>query len=162
MDSIDAEVYDLLGAEASVNDLEMVACELDAIARELTSAGRQQLASRLARAAGRVRGRAPLGDTGPLLTTGEAAAALGVRSVNTVKRWVQDGLLEGCRRGGRILITERSVRRMVDSAPVQGQRVFEGEIDQVHAAFGLEEAGTPAPATAAWSGRKPWERVVSS
>ena len=35
------------------------------------------------------------------MTTGEAAEALGIRSVNTIKRWAGEGLLEGFRRVAR-------------------------------------------------------------
>ena len=47
-----------------------------------------------------------------VLTTGQAAAALRLRSVNTVKRWVREGTLDGFRRGSRILILRGSVVRL--------------------------------------------------
>jgi len=47
-----------------------------------------------------------------VLTTGQVAAALGLRSVNTVKRWVREGNLNGFRRGARILVLKESVARL--------------------------------------------------
>jgi len=48
-----------------------------------------------------------------LVTTGEAARRLQVRSINTVKRWVAEGLLVGYRIGGRVLVTAASVDAVV-------------------------------------------------
>lgn len=47
-----------------------------------------------------------------VLTTGQAAAAIGVRSVNTVKKWVENGTLDGFRRGSRVLVLKDSVVRL--------------------------------------------------
>lgn len=54
-----------------------------------------------------------------VLTTGQAAAALGVRSVNTVKQWVRDGTLDGFRRGSRILVLKDSVVRLQNDGEAQ-------------------------------------------
>lgn len=50
-----------------------------------------------------------------LLTTGQAAALLGVRSVNTIKHWAKSGTLDGYRRGGRIVVSRESVSRLLGS-----------------------------------------------
>lgn len=47
-----------------------------------------------------------------VLTTGEAAARLGV-SIPTVKRWIERGVLAGGRIGGRWLVAQESVEQLV-------------------------------------------------
>ncbi len=49
------------------------------------------------------------------LTTREAARRLGISSVNTVKRWLMDGRLDGCRAGDRWLVSARSVQKLLDA-----------------------------------------------
>ena len=96
---------------------------------------------------------------GPLITTGQAARRLGIRSVNTIKRWAREGLLEGFRRGGRVLISERSVRKVANHPTLDGQRAFEHELDEALAPF--DAGDEPVPATGqAWVGRKPWDHGV--
>lgn len=84
------------------------------------------------------------------MTTGEAAAVLGVRSVFTVKRWAREGLLDGFRRGGRILITRESVDRLLKSPKVAEQQAAESDL----LAF---DAGDEPVLASSWTGRKPWE-----
>lgn len=45
---------------------------------------------------------------------GAAARGLGVRSINTIKRWAREGRLDGVRRGGRLLVSAASVQRHPD------------------------------------------------
>jgi hypothetical protein len=45
------------------------------------------------------------------MTTGQAARALGIASLNTIKSWVRAGLLEGFQRGGRVMVSRASVER---------------------------------------------------
>ena len=89
-----------------------------------------------------------------VMTTGEAAAALGVRSVFTVKRWAREGLLDGFRRGGRILITRASVERLLKSPKVAEQQAVEADL----LAFDVGDEVVP---TSPWTGRKPWEGLAS-
>ena len=47
------------------------------------------------------------------VSTGEAAARLGVASVNTVKRWMRLGLLSGRRVGGRYKVAVSSINSLL-------------------------------------------------
>lgn len=62
---------------------------------------------------------AAAGAEGELLTTAQAARLLGVGSVNTVKRWLYEGKLEGTVRGGRHLIYRHSVERLIRSGDAE-------------------------------------------
>jgi hypothetical protein len=93
-----------------------------------------------------------------LLTTAEAAAALGVRSINTVKRWVKTGYIHGVQRNERIMIPVSEILRIHDDDRVRAQRAV-GTLQEEIADFGRElteaellalKAGRP--------GRLPWER----
>jgi excisionase family DNA binding protein len=87
------------------------------------------------------------------MTTGEAARELGVRSVFTVKRWAREGLLEGFRRGGRILITRESVERLARGPRVADERARDARLVSDLEAFDVgDELAPPTP----WPGRKPW------
>jgi excisionase family DNA binding protein len=91
----------------------------------------------------------PLG----LMTTGEAARELGVRSVFTIKRWAREGILEGFRRGGRILITRESVERLAQGPKVADERARDAQLVSALEAF--DAGDEPVPPTS-WPGRKPW------
>ena len=65
-------------------------------------------------------------EQGALMTTGEAARALGVRSINTIKRWAVEGLLDGVRRGGRLMVLAESVGRVKNSPTVARQKEARG------------------------------------
>jgi excisionase family DNA binding protein len=94
--------------------------------------------------------------TNDLVTTGEAARLLGVRSVNTIKRWVADGILEGYRRGSRILVARASIDRMLSDPRLARYQTRQQELDDVLALFDAGDEPLP-PSDVLWEGRKPWE-----
>jgi excisionase family DNA binding protein len=95
-----------------------------------------------------------------LLTTGEAARRLGVRSINTIKRWAREGRLEGYQRGTRILVSQRSVDALAQSPTVAAERTYERERDAALAEFDAgDEPVEPIGLTTA--GRKPWAASVA-
>jgi excisionase family DNA binding protein len=95
-----------------------------------------------------------------LLTTAEAAAALGVRSVNTIKLWVKTGYLTGIRRGERTLIPASEIERVEADDRVRAMRV----VDQLHEETkdsGTEEGLTPEQMRdliAERPGKPPWNQ----
>ena len=91
-----------------------------------------------------------------LVASGEAAALLGVRSINTIKKWAIDGLLDGYRRGGRIMVTRASIERMRAHPTVAAERAFAAKSDAAWAPFETDGRDLPPPTTV--PGRKPWER----
>ena len=134
--------------------------DLGQLEADLKARGDSQTAERVAAVAARLAGAGGVEDSiGPLITTGQAARMLGIRSVNTIKRWARDGLLEGFRRGGRVLVSERSVRKVASHPALDGQRAFEHELDVALAPF--DAGDEPVPTTGqTWVGRKPWEHGV--
>jgi hypothetical protein len=132
--------------------------ELQQLMLELQQDGQQERAARLSASVSAILSEAQ-GGPGELLTTGQAAEALGVRSVNTIKRWASDGLLEGFHRGGRVLVSSRSVDALRNSKVVNRRTAVEGRINEVLSAFDDgDDAPHPSELTMAWTGRKPWEQ----
>jgi excisionase family DNA binding protein len=132
--------------------------ELEAVYAQLDQDGQSELARRVRQVAEDLR-QEDQPDTHELITTGEAAEILGVRSINTVKRWVREGALEGFRRGSRILVSRASVQRMVDAPAVAAQHAREREMDALLETFepsGAKQIEVP-PSAAGWVGHKPWE-----
>ena len=80
---------------------------------------------------------------GGLMTTGEAARLLGIRSVNTIKRWAADGLLEGYRRGARILVTRSSVDAMLSDSRLERFKARQRELDEVLSIFDAGDEPLP-------------------
>src|SRR5437868_157654 len=98
---------------------------LERVARTLETRGDTALAEEI-RAALAIDSRAAAPD---LITTGDAASLLGIRSRNTVKRWAREGLLDGYRLGGRVMVTRESVERLRATPTLAHQQQYEREID---------------------------------
>ena len=137
--------------------VEEAARDLEIVRQALQQEGRQDLAARLDRALAAL-GPADPGTRQDLMTTTEAARALGVRSVNTIKRWAHDGLLTGYRLGGRVLVTRESVDAMLRNAALTEHRRFERELDDVASTFDVieEDAARLSDLEMPRTGRKPW------
>ena len=98
----------------------------------------------------------PLPRAGDLLSIVEAAAILNVRSVNTVRRWAGEGILDGYRVGGRIMVTPSSVEALARSPIARRQRAYESVLGTALEPF--DGGDEPLPPTGrAHIGRKPWE-----
>jgi hypothetical protein len=98
----------------------------------------------------------PLPQAGDLLSTHEAAAILGVRSINTIKRWASDGILDGYRVDGRIKVTPESVEKLQTSPIARRLRVCESALGAALAPFDGGDEPLP-PTGSAHVGRKPWD-----
>ena len=95
-----------------------------------------------------------------LLTTAEAAEALGVRSVNTIKLWVKTGYIHGVKRGSRTLIPASEIERIESDDRVKAMRV----VDRLHeesSDLGTEDGLTDEQMLDLITGRPgtpPWRR----
>lgn len=99
-------------------------------------------------------------DRAELLTTTQAAEALGIGSINTVKSWVKTGYLTGVMRGTRTLIPRSEIARIHDSERAQRIRVAEHYHD-LSADLGGDEPLSQDELDALDAGRPgtlPWER----
>lgn len=97
-------------------------------------------------------------DPDTLLTTTEAAQLLGIRSVNTVKRWLHSGYLQGVQIDSRTMIPLTEIDRIRDSDRVRTIRVS----DRLHDAsseFGDDEGMSDEQMlnlVASRPGKPPW------
>jgi hypothetical protein len=97
-----------------------------------------------------------------LLTTTEAAEALGVRSVNTIKGWCHTGYIRGVGRGSRIMIPLAEVERIQNSDQVRAIRVSDalhGESEDFGAPSGLD-AEQLRDLAASRPGKLPWQTTT--
>ena len=94
-----------------------------------------------------------------LLTTTEAAEALGVRSINTVKLWCRSGFLSNVQRGNRTMIPLAEIERVRNDERVRDIRAA----DRLHDAssdFGVSGGLTEEEMqqlSATRPGRLPWQ-----
>lgn len=129
--------------------------QLDEVANELDRRGDVALAARARAAVTCLRSGAIEPD---LLSSTEAAARLGVRSINTVKRWAREGLLDGFQVGGRVKVSRASVERMLSSAALTQERANERDLADVLEAFDIGDEPLP-PSELPHLGRAPWDSV---
>ncbi len=96
-----------------------------------------------------------------LLTTTEAAGALGVRSVYIVNLWCTLGFIHGVEHGGQTMIPLSEIERVADSDQVRAIRAS----DMLHAEssdLGIPEGLTDEQLLdlkASRPGKQPWERA---
>jgi hypothetical protein len=129
--------------------------KLKTLSEELDERGAPDLARKVDEIVDMVRQQAEQEqhDQSALLTTGEAARVLGVRSINTIKRWAVEGLLDGVRRGGRLMVLAESVERMKNTPTVAMQKAAEARIEAALAPFDAGDEEIP-PLTATRKRRK--------
>jgi excisionase family DNA binding protein len=132
---------------------------LDTVAERLRAEGRPDLAQEVLVAAAALRDDSAAAPPTDLLTTGDAARLLGIHSLNTIKRWAREGILDGYRRGGRVLVSRASVERLTSSPTLAEQRAYERRLDEALVPFDIGDEELP-PTSATAVGRKPWDHVV--
>jgi excisionase family DNA binding protein len=141
-------------------EIETLRHRLNRLEEKLEQRGAGDLAREAAAIAASLEGQSVVPEpTGGLVTTGEAAELLGIRSVNTVKRWIRDGLLNGYQRGGRLMVSRSSIARIVEQPPVAEQRSYEADLRSALSEFDADSSELP-PSGAV--GRKPWEKGVGA
>jgi len=98
-------------------------------------------------------------DTDTLLTTTQAAAYLGLGSVNTVKALVRRKGLHYTAHGNRMMIPVAELERLRDSAVVRGLRAADRAHEATADLDGDLTAAERDALRAGRPGRAPWERV---
>jgi len=116
--------------------------------------------ARAQEAAGRIREALREADQEDYLTTTEAAHALGIRSVNTIKLWVKTGYLAGKKIGGRTLIPRSEIERLENDERVRVMQAI-GRLNEESSDLGRDEGMTPDELRMLDEGRPgtlPWKR----
>jgi excisionase family DNA binding protein len=132
--------------------------ELNALAARLQARGESDAVATVTKAAQALcEQEADTAARNDMLTTSEAAALLGVRSINTVKRWANEGRLKGYRIGSRLLVSRQSVEQMLQDSALGRQRAYEQGLAAALAPFESTQAEAAELTGIAHRGRKPWE-----
>jgi hypothetical protein len=105
---------------------------LEHLAQELERRGEISIAKQIEREVGSLRAET---SSLKLMTTDEAASALGLPSTITIKHWARRGDLEAYRHDGHLLVTERSVAAMAESPILARELVRERELEEALAPF---------------------------
>lgn len=116
--------------------------------------------ARAKEAAVRIRAALDEADQEEYLTTMEAARALGIRSVNTIKLWVKTGYLNGKRIGGRLLIPRGEIERLANDERVRVMQAI-GRAHEESADLGRDSGMTPVELQLLEDGRPgrlPWQK----
>jgi hypothetical protein len=116
--------------------------------------------ARAREAAERIRAALGEADQEEFLTTMEAARALGIRSINTIKLWVKTGYLQGKRIGGRTLIPRAEIERLEQDERVRVLRTI-GRWHEESADLGRDSGMTMEEMRlldAGRPGRLPWKK----
>jgi hypothetical protein len=116
--------------------------------------------ARAQEAAERIRTALREADAEEYLTTTEAAHALGIRSVNTLKLWIKTGYLRGKKIGGRTLIPCTEIARLEHDERVRAMQTV-GRLHQESWDLGRDEGLTPEELQDLDEGRSgtlPWKR----
>ncbi len=120
--------------------------------------------TRAQEAATRIRATLSEADREEFLTTMEAAHALGIRSVNTIKLWVKTGYLHGKKIGGRTLIPWSEIERLEQDGRVITLRTI-GRLHQESSDLGRDDGMTAAELRMLDDDRPgtlPWKKVKQS
>jgi len=116
--------------------------------------------TRAKEAADRIRAALREAEQEDFLTTAEAARALGIRSVNTIKLWVKTGYLQGRKIGGRTHIPRTEIERLENDERVRAMRAV-GRLHEESSDLGRDEGMTPDELRMLNDGRPgtlPWQR----
>lgn len=142
-----------------MGEAEAALSQLEDVSEELRQRGDDGLARRITEIGATLR-RQPAEPARALLSTGDAATMLGVRSVNTIKRWAREGLLEGYQVGGRVKVSKGSVEQMLKTPALSKQREYEREVTAALEPF--DAGDEPVETDMAHMGRTPWDRVATT
>jgi excisionase family DNA binding protein len=138
---------------ASTKDLPR---DLENLANDLRARGQTDAAETVELGAAALRAAEKTAVERGLLTTTEAAGLLGVRSVNTIKRWASDGRLVGYRIGSRVFVTRQSAEQMLRDASLSKQRAYERDLAEAYAPFEGGSADAADLLGQTQRGRTPW------